>query len=48
MSYLDEEPIKTQEFLLSVMRFWLQRGVDGFRVDLADSLVKMMRIKKQR
>lgn len=40
MSYLDEEPIKTQEFLLSVMRFWLQRGVDGFRVDLADSLVK--------
>lgn len=40
MSYLDEEPKKTQEFLLSVMRFWLKRGVDGFRVDLADSLVK--------
>ncbi len=40
MSYKDEEPRKTQEFLLSVMRFWLNRGVDGFRVDLADSLVK--------
>ena len=24
----------------SVMRFWLNRHVDGFRVDLADSLVK--------
>lgn len=40
MSYKDIEPKKTQEFLLSVMRFWLNRHVDGFRVDLADSLVK--------
>ena len=40
MSYKDSEPKKTQEFLLSVMRFWLNRHVDGFRVDLADSLVK--------
>lgn len=40
ISYKDIEPKKTQEFLLSVMRFWLNRHVDGFRVDLADSLVK--------
>jgi alpha-glucosidase len=26
--------------ILSVMRFWLDRGVDGFRVDVAHSLVK--------
>lgn len=32
------EPAKN--FLKSVMRFWLQKGVDGFRVDMADSLVK--------
>lgn len=26
--------------MLDVMRFWLSRGADGFRVDMADSLVK--------
>ncbi len=31
---------KTREWLKSVMRFWLERGADGFRVDMADSLVK--------
>lgn len=31
---------KTREWLKSVMRFWLDRGADGFRVDMADSLVK--------
>ncbi|MCM1368040.1 MAG: alpha-amylase family glycosyl hydrolase [Roseburia sp.] len=31
---------KTREWLKSVMRFWLDRGCDGFRVDMADSLVK--------
>ncbi len=30
----------TRKFLESVMEFWLGRGVDGFRVDMADSLVK--------
>lgn len=30
----------TREWLKSVMRFWLDKGADGFRVDMADSLVK--------
>lgn len=30
----------TREWLKSVMRFWLDRGADGFRVDMASSLVK--------
>ncbi|MDR1466780.1 MAG: hypothetical protein LBI40_04105 [Treponema sp.] len=32
--------IATREALLDIMRFWLQHGADGFRVDMADSLVK--------
>ena len=39
-SYKSEEAVKTREWLKSVMRFWLDRGADGFRVDMADSLVK--------
>lgn len=31
---------KTVEALKDIMRFWLDRGCDGFRVDMADSLVK--------
>ncbi|MCH5158990.1 MAG: glycosylase [Clostridiales bacterium] len=31
---------KTREWLKGVIRFWLDKGVDGFRVDMADSLVK--------
>ncbi|MFT8705531.1 alpha-amylase family glycosyl hydrolase [Bifidobacterium aquikefiricola] len=30
----------TKDAMMSVMRFWLSRGCDGFRVDMADSLVK--------
>ncbi len=30
----------TVDALKDVMRFWLDKGVDGFRVDMADSLVK--------
>ena len=30
----------TVEAVKDVMRFWLDRGADGFRVDMADSLVK--------
>ena len=30
----------TLEALKDVMRFWLKNGADGFRVDMADSLVK--------
>ena len=32
--------IATREALKDVMRFWLDQGCDGFRVDMADSLVK--------
>ncbi|AZI57749.1 glycoside hydrolase family 13 protein [Nakamurella antarctica] len=32
-------PLVREEFL-SVLRFWLDRGVDGFRVDVANSLMK--------
>lgn len=33
-------PIATREALKDIMRFWLQAGCDGFRVDMAGSLVK--------
>ena len=33
-------PMATREALKDVMRYWLSLGVDGFRVDMADSLVK--------
>ena len=32
--------IATREALKDIMRFWLSRGCDGFRVDMAGSLVK--------
>lgn len=32
--------IATRHAMEDVMRFWLDRGCDGFRVDMADSLVK--------
>lgn len=35
-----EEAIKTREAIIDVMRFWLSKGVDGFRVDMAACLVK--------
>ncbi|MDR2468133.1 MAG: hypothetical protein LBD22_04140, partial [Spirochaetaceae bacterium] len=33
--------IATREAMKDVMRFWLDRGCDGFRVDMAASLVKL-------
>jgi len=36
----DPECIKTMDAMMDVMRFWLDLGCDGFRVDMADSLVK--------
>lgn len=30
----------TQRAMIDIMRLWLSRGCDGFRVDMADSLVK--------
>ena len=35
-----EEAQKTVELIKDIMRYWLDLGVDGFRVDMADSLVK--------
>lgn len=41
MSAVDSpEALATREAMKDVMRFWLDRGCDGFRVDMADSLVK--------
>lgn len=40
MSYKSNAAKATREWLKSVIRFWLDKGADGFRVDMADSLVK--------
>ncbi len=41
MSAVDSpEAIATKEAMKDIMRFWLEKGCDGFRVDMADSLVK--------
>ena len=32
--------LATAEAIKDIMRFWLDKGADGFRVDMADSLVK--------
>ena len=40
MSYKDKRTFQAREYMLNVMRFWLGLGADGFRVDMADSLVK--------
>jgi len=34
------DALSTREAMKDVMRFWLDRGADGFRVDMAGSLVK--------
>ncbi len=34
------DALATREAMRDVIRFWLDRGCDGFRVDMADSLVK--------
>ncbi|KAA8818723.1 alpha-amylase [Bifidobacterium rousetti] len=37
---LGPDALATCDAMVDVMRFWLTRGADGFRVDMADSLVK--------
>ncbi|WP_029318986.1 alpha-amylase family glycosyl hydrolase [Butyrivibrio sp. AE3004] len=39
-SMSDPAAIATREAMKDVMRFWLSHGCDGFRVDMASSLVK--------
>lgn len=34
------QALATREAMKDIMRFWLDKGCDGFRVDMADSLVK--------
>lgn len=36
----DPDCISTRNAIRDVIRFWLSKGCDGFRVDMADSLVK--------
>lgn len=40
MHYTDERLKPLREEILNIMRFWLNKGVSGFRIDLANSLVK--------
>ena len=40
LSYKDPKTFIVREYIKSVMLFWLDKGADGFRVDMADSLVK--------
>lgn len=42
----DPAAISTREAIKDIMRFWLDRGCDGFRVDMAASLVKFDDEKK--
>ena len=35
-----EGPMETRNEIRNIMRFWLSKGCDGFRVDMAGSLVK--------
>jgi alpha-glucosidase len=40
LPYTHPDCIATREAMKDVMRFWLDKGCDGFRVDMARSLVK--------
>ncbi|MDR2867343.1 MAG: hypothetical protein LBV55_01605 [Acholeplasmatales bacterium] len=40
ISYLDPRAEKNYHRLIKIIQFWLNKGIDGFRVDMADSLVK--------
>ena len=42
-----EQPLKVRQKLKHVMKYWFDKGVDGFRVDMASSLIKNDDDKKE-
>ena len=38
--YTDEACCKIHEVVIDIIKFYMQKGIDGFRVDLANSIVK--------
>lgn len=46
MKYTDERLKPVREEVLKIMRFWLSRGADGFRVDMACDMIKGKRSVK--
>lgn len=38
--YLDEACCKVHEEVIRIIKYWLSIGIDGFRVDMAESIVK--------
>lgn len=38
--YLDAPCLRIHEEVIRIIRFWMEKGVDGFRVDMAPSIVK--------
>lgn len=38
--YLDEPCLKIHDEVIKIIEFWLAMGIDGFRVDMAESIVK--------
>jgi maltose alpha-D-glucosyltransferase/alpha-amylase len=40
MAPADPEPMRTRAVMKDIMKFWLTLGCDGFRVDMAHSLIK--------
>ncbi len=40
LSYKDPRTFKARDYIVSIMKHWASLGASGFRVDMADSLVK--------
>lgn len=40
MHYLDERLKPLRDEMIDIMKFWMAKGIDGFRVDMASSIVK--------
>ena len=46
MHYTDERLKPLRDEVINIILYWLEKGIDGFRVDLAQSLVKQDRNKQ--